>query len=293
MVSRREALQRMGALAAGVAGLGCVGESVSDDGAEADTEARRPDLDRHLAPIGVQLYTIRSEMQQGVEPALERVAAIGYQEVEFAGYFGHSPIEIRDMLVRTGLSSPAAHVAPNFEPEAWAEILDDANAAGHEYVVVAWTPESMRADLDGWRRTAEVMTRAGEQARAAGLQYAYHNHDFEFAEMEGRVAFDVFCEESDPDLVRIELDIFWIIHGGGDPVAFLERWPGRVPMVHVKDRTVTGHMVDVGQGVIDWAGILKHANRAGMKHLFVEHDRPEVAFGSIEASYRYLSELEI
>lgn len=290
MVDRREALRRMGAFAAGAATLGCVGESAPD--ALAQMEATTAGA-RHLDPIGVQLYTVRSEMEKGVEQTLERVAAIGYQEVEFAGYFGNSPREIRDMLTRTGLRSPATHIAPSFEPEAWAKILDEANEVGHENVVVAWTPPVMWADADAWRTTAETMTGAGEQAKAAGLQYAYHNHDFEFVEVDGRVAFDVFCEESDPDLVKIELDLFWIIHGGGDPIDFIGRWPGRVPMVHVKGRTDTGDMVDVGHGVVDWAGIFAHADEAGMKHFFVEHDQPETAFGSIEASYRYLSGLEI
>ena len=301
MLSRREALRRMGGLAAGVAGtaaLGCTGDTVPGDTVPGETApgetAQGSDSgSTPLRPLGVQLYTVRSEMENGVEPTLERVAAIGYEEVEFAGYFGHSPAEVRGMLARTGLRSPATHIQAAFEADAWARILDDANKVGHEYVVVPSIPQSMRADLDGWRRTAEAMTDAGERARAAGLQYAYHNHDFEFVEMDGRVAFDVFCEESDPDLVQIELDLFWIIHGGGDPVAFFSRWPGRVPLVHVKDRTDAGGMVDVGAGVIDWVDIFQHIDEAGIKHFLVEHDRPDGPFRSIEASYRYLNELEV
>ena len=304
MLSRREALRRMGGLAAGAAGaatMGCTGETVPGEavpgevapGEAALTAAGSGSGTTRLQPLGVQLYTVRSEMENGVEQTLERVAAIGYEEVEFAGYFGHTPTEIRGMLARTGLRGPAAHIQPAFETDAWARTLDDANEAGHEYVVVASIPQRMRADLDAWRRTAEAMTGAGERARAAGLQYAYHNHDFEFIEMDGRVAFDVFCEESDPDLVQIELDLFWIVHGGGDPVAFFNRWPGRIPLVHVKDRTAGGEMADVGAGVIDWPGLFQHIDQAGMRHFLVEHDRPDGAFRSIEASYRYLSGLEV
>ena len=301
MVSRREALRRIGGLAAGWAGaaaMGCIGETVPCEAAPGEaalTAAGSGSGTTRLQPLGVQLYTLRSEMEGRVEQTLERVAAIGYQEVEFvrSQYFGHSPTEIRGMLARTGLRAPASHIAPSFETDAWERILDDANEVGHEYVVVASIPLNMRANLDDWRRTAEAMTEAGERARAAGLQYAYHNHDFEFIEMDGRVAFDVFCEASDPDLVQIELDLFWIIHGGGDPVAFFNRWPGRVPLVHVKDRTAAGEMVDVGAGVIDWAGLFQHIGHAGMKHFFVEHDHPDGAFRSIEASYRYLSRLEV
>lgn len=304
MLTRREALRRMVGVAAGAATAGCTGETVPGDavsggaattGEAAGSAAAAGSDAKSLEPLGVQLYTLRSEMDGRVEQTLERVAAIGYQEVELvrSQYFGHSPTEIREMLARTGLRAPASHIAPTFEPDAWARILDDANEVGQEYVVVASIPANMRADLDDWRRTAEAMTGAGERARAAGLQYAYHNHDFEFVEMDGRVAFDVFCEESDPDLVQIELDLYWIIHGGGDPVEFFNRWPGRTPLVHVKDRTVEGEMADVGAGVIDWAEIFQHIDHAGMKHFVVEHDRPDGPFRSIEASYRYLSDLEI
>ncbi len=278
--------------------MGCTGETVPGDavsGEAAPVGGISGSGTTPLQPLGVQLYTLRSEMEGRVEQTLARVAAIGYEEVEFVRflYFDHSPAEIREMLARTGLRAPASHIAPTFEIEAWARILDDANEAGHEYVVVASIPASMRADLDGWRRTAEAMTGAGERARAAGLQFAYHNHDYEFVEMGGRVPFDVFCEESDPDLVQIEVDLDWIIHGGGDPVAFFNRWPGRIPLVHVKDRTVAGEMADVGAGVIDWVELFQYIDHAGMQHFLVEHDRPDGPFRSIEASYRYLSELKV
>ncbi len=291
MLSRRDALKRMGAMAAGAAVVRCTGESASGGAVGEATAEAAASSASPIGPIGVQLYTVRAEMAQGVEATLERVAAIGYDEVEFAGYFGHAPAEIRDMLARTGLRSPATHIGPDFEADAWARILDDANEIGHQSVVVASIPQAMRSDLDSWRQTAAVMTDAGERARAAGLAYAYHNHDFEFEEMEGRVAFDVFCEESDADLVSIELDLFWIIHGGADPIEFINRWPGRIPMVHVKDRMAGGEMVDVGAGVIDWAGIFEHAEHGGIRHFFVEHDTPVDAFASIESSYAYMSGL--
>jgi sugar phosphate isomerase/epimerase len=288
MIDRRQALSRMGALAAGAATIGCTGE---DFRAEADPAMSA--TPGHLSPIGLQLYTVRSEMQKGVEATLERVAAIGYREVEFAGYFDHTAAEIREMLERTGLTAPSSHVPASFQHDAWSRILEEAAEAGHEFVTVAWTEESMRADLDAWRRMAEAMNQAGEMARQVGLQYAYHNHDFEFDVMEGEVPFDVLCEATDPELVQIELDLFWIVHGGGDPFTFFDRWPGRVPMVHVKDRTAAGAMVDVGQGEIDFAAVFRRIDDAGMRHFFVEHDSPADAFRSIASSYTYLTRLEI
>ncbi|MDT8369631.1 MAG: sugar phosphate isomerase/epimerase [Longimicrobiales bacterium] len=308
MITRREALRRLGVLAAGAAGAGAAGMGTAGCSGEDRPGRRVPSgapsgeasgarsgggSGEPIGPLGVQLYTVRDQMQADVARTLARVAGIGYREVEFAGYFGHAPREIRAMLDDTGLRAPAAHIAVEALTDEWEATLETANAVGHDHLVVAWIPEPMRGSLDAWRRTADLFTRAGETARAAGLGLAYHNHDFEFHEMEGRVPFDVFCEESDPELVRIELDIFWITHGGGDALAFFERWPGRVPMVHVKGRTPEGEMVDVGQGAIEWAEVLGRHEEAGIRHYFVEHDTPDDSLASIEASYRYLSGLRV
>jgi sugar phosphate isomerase/epimerase len=231
-------------------------------------------------------------MERDVAATLARVAEIGYEEVEFAGYFGHSPSEIRRFLADAGLRAPSAHVALDLIEEAWPATLEAAAVIGHEYVVLKKIPESMRASLDDWRETAERLTQAAGEARATGLQFAYHNHDFEFREMEGRTPLDVFLETADPDLVQIELDLFWIIHASGDPIAFIDRWPGRIPLVHVKGRTGDGRMTEVGSGVIDWAEIFGHRERAGIRHYFVEHDQPGKPFQSVESSFRYLSQLE-
>jgi sugar phosphate isomerase/epimerase len=292
MISRREAVKRLGAAVVGVAGASSLGRTPVLAAREV-AGGLGPRGRKRIESVGVQLYTVRGEMQQGLATTLERVAAIGYEEVEFAGYFGFAPAEIRKMLADVGLRAPATHIPPAFEDDAWREILDDAAEAGHTYVVVPSIPEAMRSSLDAWRRTGEVMTRVAEQARGSGLRFGYHNHAVEFTEMEGRVPFDGFLEASDPGLVELELDLFWTIHGGADPVSLFKRWPGRVKMVHVKDRTATGDMVDVGAGVIDWAPLLAQARLGGVEHFFVEHDQPEDPMGSIEVSYRYLSGLQI
>ena len=285
MITRREALSRLAVLAVGAPVVGLPFR-------KAAFTLRAADQTNLPGPLGVQLYTVRVDMERDVAATLTRVAEIGYEEVEFAGYFGHSPSEIRGFLADAGLRSPSAHVAPNLVDEAWPEALEAAAAVGHEYVVVPWIPESMRASLDDWRRTAERLTQAAAEARAMGLQFAYHNHDFEFLEMEGRTPLDVFLETADPDLVQVELDLFWIVHAGGDPIDFINRWPGRIPLVHVKDRTADGRMTEVGSGVIDWAEIFRHRERAGIRHYFVEHDSPGTPFESVESSLHYLSQLE-
>jgi sugar phosphate isomerase/epimerase len=131
-------------------------------------------------------------------------------------------------------------------------------------------------------------------AKDAGIQFAYHNHDFEFPKMEGQIPYDVLLQSTDPKLVQLEIDLYWITKGGQDPLAYFARWPGRVPLVHVKD-SMGGpehKMVDVGQGKIEWRRIFAKRDQAGIKHFFVEHDQPPQPFDDITTSYTYLKNLE-
>ncbi len=240
-----------------------------------------------LDPIGVQLYTIRDLVRDDMAAALSAVADIGYSEVEFAGYFDHDPVEIRSWLDGAGLTAPAAHVFP-LEVDHLEPVLESASVLGHRYLVVPWIPSEQRETLDGYRRVAERFNTVALAVREAGLQFAYHNHHFEFEPIDGQVPFDVLLEETDPDLVQIELDLFWIIHGGGDPYDYFARYPGRYPLVHVKDRLADGAMVDVGDGAIDFAAIFSRSEQAGIRHYFVEHDRPDDPLESLRRSYAYL-----
>ena len=256
--------------------------------------ARRTTHDaRRLDKIGIQLYTVRDQMKADFEGTLAHVAEIGYKEVEFAGYFDHTPADVRAILDRHGLSAPSTHIALG-EIDAWKASLDTAKAIGHEYIVVPWIPQEKRLTLDGWKNVAGVFNRAAQLAHDAGLQFAYHNHDFEFPKLEGQVPYDVLLQSTDPKLVQLEIDLYWITKGGQDPLNYFSRWPGRIPLVHVKDSAGAPEhkMVDVGQGKIDWKRIFAKREQAGIKHFFVEHDQPPQPFQDIAASYRYLSQLE-
>jgi sugar phosphate isomerase/epimerase len=248
---------------------------------------------RRLQAVGLQLYTVRDEMKKDVEATIARVAATGYSEVEFAGYFGKSPAEIRAMLDRHGLVAPSAHIG-TIEPDAWRQALDAAHVIGHQYVVFPWIPVERRTGLDSYKKFAAEFNRAAEQARAAGLQFAYHNHDFEFAPVDGKLPYDVLLTETDPKLVQMEMDLYWITKAGQDPLTYFARWPGRFPMVHVKDSKgpPDNKMADVGAGKIEWKRIFAKEQQAGIKHFFVEHDQPGDAFASIRASCEYLKQLE-
>ena len=247
---------------------------------------------RKLDRIGLQLYTVRDEMKKDVAGTIAKVAAAGYNEVEFAGYFGKSPAEVRAMLDGNGLTAPSAHIG-SMDPDKWPQALDAARVIGHRYVVVPWIPEEQRT-LDGFKQIAAHFNKAAEQARAAGLQFAYHNHDFEFVPTGGQLPYDILLTETDPKLVQMEMDLYWITKGGQDPLKYFARWPGRFPMVHVKDSMgpPDQKMADVGAGKIDWKRIFSREDQAGIKHFFVEHDQPADPFASIRASCEYLKKLE-
>jgi sugar phosphate isomerase/epimerase len=255
--------------------------------------ACRPAHGAKLEKIGIQLYTVRDQMKADFEGTLARVAQIGYKEVEFAGYFDRSPADVRAILERNGLSAPATHLMSD-NPDGWKKAVDLAKAVGHDYLVAPWIPEEKRTNLDGWKRVAEEFNRVGQVAKDAGIQFAYHNHDFEFPKMEGQVPYDVLLQSTDPKLVQLEIDLYWITRGGQDPLAYFARWPGRTPLVHVKD-SMGGpehKMVDVGQGTIEWKRIFAKRAQAGIQHFFVEHDQPPQPFDDIAVSYKYLSQLE-
>ncbi|MGH7697000.1 MAG: sugar phosphate isomerase/epimerase family protein [Gemmatimonadaceae bacterium] len=247
-----------------------------------------------LDRIGLQLYTVRDLMKANVEDTLAKVAGIGYKEVEFAGYFDRTPTALRATLDTLGLTSPASHIGYDaIDPAKIGATLDAANAIGNKYIIVAYLLDTQRKTLDDWKRHAERFNRAGEAAKARGLQFAYHNHDFEFVPLDGKVPYDVLLESSDPSLVKMEMDLYWITKAGSDWKAYFDRWPGRFPMVHVKDSAGAPQheMRDVGAGSMPFATIFAQRKKGGIEHFFVEHDNPKDPIASITASYQHLKNL--
>lgn len=247
-----------------------------------------------LERIGLQLYTVRHQLERDFEGTLARVAEIGYTEVEFAGYFGRSPQAVKEALRQAGLRAPSGHLPFTLLRESWPQAIETAKIMGHRYLVVAWIPAEERHTLDDYKRVAELFNGAAQVVHDAGLEFAYHNHDYEFAPLQGRVPYDVLLEETDPETVALQVDLYWITKGGGDPIEYFARYPRRFPMVHVKDSAGAPEhrMVDVGRGVIDFKSIFARRNQAGIRHFFVEHDNPPDALASARASYQYLSRLE-
>lgn len=256
----------------------------------ADRIARAAGDDRKVEHIGVQLYTVRDAMQKDFEGTLAKVAATGYREVEFAGLFNHTPQQTKAILDRDGLTAVSSHVDYDALEKDWDKTLEGAKTMGQTFIACPWIDEKMRTP-DGIKKVVDTFNRAGEKSKNLGIQFAYHNHDFEFKPVGGKLLYDTLLEQTDPDLVKMEMDLFWTINAGQDPVTYFQRYPGRFPLVHVKDRKKNGEMTDVGSGAIDWKRIFAASDKAGIQHYIVEHDEPKSPFASIKASYSYLASL--
>ena len=245
-----------------------------------------------LNRVGVQLYTVRRAMQDSVERTLEQVARIGYKEVEFAGYFGRPAKDIRALLDANGLSAPSAHSAdlPSIRNR-FGQVLEDAATIGHRYVICASLPRSEQS-ADGYKRVAAEFNNAGALAAKSGITLGYHNHDGEFQPLGDTNGYDILLAECDPKVVTMQMDLFWTVKAGRDPLAFFAKYPGRFSSVHVKDMAADGAMVDVGAGLLPFTKYFAQSKQAGIQHYFVEHDSPTDPMTSIAVSYKYLSALK-
>ena len=241
------------------------------------------------AKAGIQLYTLRAAMAKDVAGTLKRVAGIGYAELEFAGYFGKRPSEIRRMVADLGMTAPSSHVDALAARDAPLPLIDGALEAGHKILVIAWTPPETRKTLDDWKAWADVCNRFAAACHKTGLRFCYHNHNFEFQPVEGQLPYGLLLSRTDPALVQFELDLYWAKLGGADLGTLLSQHRGRIPMCHVKDMTASGAMADVGQGTIDFKALFARPDIAPFEHYFFENDDAKSPFESAEISYKALN----
>jgi sugar phosphate isomerase/epimerase len=267
---------------------------------------------RKLGPLGLQLYSVRDLLKQDFAGTLQKIAAIGFKEVEFAGLFGLAPADVKALLDKNGLTTPASHVDWGTVENKLPEAIATAKALGQQYLIVPYVGEAERKQPDIWKRAADLFNKVGKETQKAGIQFAYHQHSFEFvpsADLGGKMPYDYLLENTDPAAVKMELDICWTVAAEQDPVAYFNRYPGRFPLIHVKDwlkdgkdasayagalgqgTKFTGQMTSVGAGSVDWKRILGQAEKAGIKHYIVEYDNPKSPLDDLTASYTYLRNL--
>jgi len=257
-----------------------------------------------LKAIGLQLYTVRDIILDNPQKVLTEISDIGYREAEVTS---DNLDKIWDALVATKLKAVSLHVDPSSFKGASSH-LDTAFAAakmkGFGYVVYPYLPPAERGGLDAIKRLADNLNKASKSAESNGVKLCYHNHAFEFEPMEGTTPLEVLMKETDPKLVGLELDIFWVVTAGQDPKALLKKYAGRIPLVHLKDRVTPAaphynedvprtDFKEVGHGAIDIPGVLAVASEVGVKHFFVEQDStPGNPIVSLKQSYDYLSTLK-
>jgi sugar phosphate isomerase/epimerase len=227
----------------------------------------------HYSQVALELYTVRDETKRDFEGTLRRVAQMGYTGVEFAGYGNLSAQAMAELLAETGLQVAGTHVGLDaLTGEQLDASIRYCRAISCSVMVLPSLPQVWHT-LEGIRALGPQLNSIGQSCRDEGIDFGYHNHDFEFASIEGQTLLDHLLEITDPDLVKIELDVYWAAYAGHDPLALLNRLGRRVALIHFKDMAPDRSMTEVGKGILDMQGITAFAQHHGLWAV-VEHDHP-------------------
>lgn len=253
---------------------------------------------------GIQLYSLRDIIGNDVKGTIAAVAAAGYKEVEMYGlsadqqFFGWKVKDFAALLQQQQLTSPSGHYSPekylfeNGSDDEVKKLCDVARTMSHRYIVIPWLKEEKRKTIDQYKQLADRISKAAVICKAEGIELAYHNHDFEFADINGQNGYDILLKETDSTMLMMQLDLYWVVKAGYDPIEILKSYPGRFPMLHVKDMDKIDETknTEVGNGSINFKKIFEHASKAGVKHYYVEQEnnyQPDI-LGSINRSSNFL-----
>ena len=286
MVTRREFLQQSSIIAAALM-------------------VNKSDLFKMHTDLGLQLYTVRDEVKN-LENALKQVAAAGYTNIEMFGYnnrqfFGKTVKQMSDLLKQNNLQTVSGHYgladmlhAKDYNWDSWKYLLEDAKILGQKYVTIPYLDDKHRT-ADDFKRVAERLNKGGELSRAAGLTTAYHNHDFEFVKEGDSTKYEILLNNTDPKLVKFEMDLYWVVSAGQNPIDWFKKYPGRFPMWHIKDKEAPtveaphGQTCPVGEGIINWKEIFAEKKLAGLEYAFVEQEQyRKPVFECIKISADYM-----
>lgn len=246
-------------------------------------------------PIAIQLYTLRDMTSKDFTGTIETVAEIGYDAVEFAGFGGYNAKELRGILSDLGLSCAGCHTGYEALSENPEESISYNAALGNPNIVIPSMPQAWREKgADGFKRFGYLLNALGEKTRAAGIQLAYHNHNFEFQKENGIYLLEYLYQEADPELVKSEVDVYWVKKGGLDPADFLRKHAGRCTMIHMKDMAedADGFFAPVGTGTLDMPAIIKAARLTPNPWFIVEQDRTKrPVLEAVTISYKSMRNL--
>ena len=236
----------------------------------------------------LQLYTVRDETARDFVGTVRKVAALGYQGVEFAGYGSLTAQEMKALLTETGLRAVSTHVALHALEQDLAKEIAYCQDIGCSFLVLPWLAPDLRTN-ETFHQLAPRLNAFGRQCQDAGIVFAYHNHDFEFVQHNGTTLMDTLLTHTDSSLVKFELDAYWAAYAGVDPLAFLQQYTGRIPLVHLKDMTPERTFAEVGDGTLNLAHLIEVARASGTQEFIVENDAP--ALPSLESAKRSLENI--
>ncbi len=250
----------------------------------------------NIKNVGLQLYSVRKEMLADAVGTLKQLAAIGYKELESARsvkglYYGLQPAEMKKITTDLGMTLRSGHVAID---ENWERTVAAAAESGQDYLVCSSLPSSGQT-VDNYTRCADIFSKAAETCQKQGIMFGYHNHVEEFEKVDGQVLYDILLNQTDPDLVKMEMDLGWVVLSGNDPIDYFNKYPGRFPLWHLKDmNATTKESTEFGKGAIDIARMLQHADQSKMKYFFVEQEEyTDTALASIKYNYNFLQKLNL
>jgi sugar phosphate isomerase/epimerase len=282
----------VGALAGCTSANTAAGGSMNTAGAA--SAGATPAAGAGAAPLlGLGLYTLREALAKDLDGTFAALRRIGYRNVETFTLFGRTAADMRATLDRHGLAAPSGHHGLADLRASSAKVFDTAQTLGHRLVFLPYLMENERT-VDDYKRLVDECNRWGAEAKARGLTFGYHNHDFEFAPLPGgQTGWDILIGGTDPALVKVQPDVYWMAKAGRDPVDYVMQNPGRVAALHAKDATAAPErrMADVGAGTIDFKRLIAEARRAGVVGVFVERDDPTDALASARAGFEYLRPL--
>lgn len=238
--------------------------------------------------IGLQLYTVRDQTQQNFKKTVQRVAEMGYDAVEFAGYGDIPSKEMAALLADTGLRAAGTHVGLNALESDLDHELNYCLDIGCPYLIIPYLAQEWHT-AEGFRKLADRLNVWGRRCQDRGITLGYHNHAFEFEQDNGQYLLDILVATTDPQLVKLELDTYWAAYAGVDPITYLPTIAGRAKLVHLKDMTTDRHFTEVGDGTLDIKGYCQTARAAGVRFYVVENDQP--AIPSLESARRSLENL--
>ncbi|ULQ52940.1 sugar phosphate isomerase/epimerase family protein [Flavihumibacter fluvii] len=243
---------------------------------------------------GLQLYSVRKEMLEAPIPTLQKLSAMGIKQLESASsnkghYYGLTPQEIRNIAKDLGMTVRSGHVQLD---KNWAKTLEEAAAAGQEYIIVSSLPSEGQT-IDNYKKVAEQFNDAGVEAKKLGLRFGYHNHDFEFEKENDTVLYDILLEETEPTFVCMELDLGWVVATGNDPLAYFKKYPGRFPLWHLKDMDLKKKIsTEFGKGGLNIKSMFANATQSGLRYFFIEQEEYSVnAFESIQYDLNFLKSI--